>query len=80
MIYIRKGEVLKIESAIGIDEADLPVNWRNFEHGQIISIGDRFLKMKVDQGIVQLHFSNIDRYELAGIRRIHPPSYYLRNK
>ncbi len=41
-----------------MDETELPPNWQNLEHGQILNVTNAFLDLKVDGSVVRLFYMN----------------------
>lgn len=39
-----------------MDETELPPNWQNLEHGQILNVTNVFLDLKVDGSVVRLFY------------------------
>jgi methionyl-tRNA formyltransferase len=78
-LYVAQGQHLTIDKALGVDEANLPKNWMNLEHGYIFSLTTNSLIMKVDGGVVELEFRESDLDEKKP-KRLHPPSHYQRDR
>ncbi|EKR74473.1 methionyl-tRNA formyltransferase [Leptospira noguchii] len=77
-LYYNHNSYIKIEHAEEVDEIQLPQNWQNLEHGQVLSVTNTFLDLKVDGSVVRLFYINRVEEVLKDIKRIYPPTYYLR--
>ncbi|WCL48408.1 formyltransferase family protein [Leptospira sp. GIMC2001] len=74
-LFVKKGTYIKISKAEELSSESYPVNWRNFEHGQILNQKDNSIIFRVDDGMIKLYSKNL--YEIENIKRIYPPSFYF---
>ncbi|EMN90749.1 formyltransferase family protein [Leptospira weilii] len=77
-LYYKQNLYIKIENAEEVEEMHLPANWQNLEHGQVLSVTNAFLDLKVDGSVVRLFYMNQFEEMLKDVKRIYPPTYYLR--
>ena len=68
---------LRISNGKIVNEDTLPANWRNFEHGFIVSSTASTLKIRVEDSVVELEVlgASEDLEQFIG-KKIHPPTYY----